>query len=129
MTGVVDWPNTLVADAEFDVAATVNILRFVPVDLVAMPKVMSLLARIARPILAARYLAGYRRRRALDGERLAYYEVATAMRALVQTGEARQRRGLALGALEASSYAERLAARVARLAGVTVTLPAMRREP
>ena len=129
LTGVVDWPNTLVADAEFDVAATLNILRFVPVGLVGMPGVVRLLARTAQPILAARYLSAYRRRRPLDRERLAYYEVAAAMRALIQTGEARQRRGGALGALDASSYADRLAARVERLAGVTVTLPAARRQP
>jgi aminoglycoside phosphotransferase (APT) family kinase protein len=129
VTGVVDWPNTLVADAEFDVAATLNILRFVPVDLMAMPAVISLIVRMAQPILAARYLAAYRRRRPLDRERLAYHEVASALRALVQAGEARQRRGQALGALEASSYAERLAARVTRLTGVTVALPTARRQP
>jgi aminoglycoside phosphotransferase (APT) family kinase protein len=128
VTGVVDWPNTLVADAEFDVAATLDILRFVPIDLVGTPRVVSLLARMAQPILAARYLSAYRRRRPLDGGRLAYYEVAAALRALVQAGEARQRPG-ALGALEASAYAERLAARVQRLAGVTVTLPTARRQP
>ena len=129
VTGVVDWPNTLVADAEFDVAATLDILRFVPVDLVGMPRVVSLLAQMAQPILAARYLSAYRRRRPLDRGRLAYYEVAAAMRALVQTGEARQRRGHALGALDASSYADRLAARVRRLARVTVTLPTASRQP
>jgi aminoglycoside phosphotransferase (APT) family kinase protein len=129
LTGVVDWPNALVADAEFDVAATLNILRFVPVDLMAMPKVVSLFVRMVQPILGARYLAAYRRRRALDPQRLAYYEVASATRALVQSGEARQRRAPALGALDASSYAERLAVRVERLAGVTVTLPTARREP
>ena len=129
LTGVVDWPNTLVADAEFDVAATLDILRFVPIDLVGMPKVVGLLARMAQPILAARYLAAYRRRRPLDRERLAYYEVAAAMRALVQAGEARQRRGSGLGALDGSDYAERLSARVERLTGVTVTLPTAHRQP
>src|SRR6266850_3356430 len=58
LTGVLDWPNALVADAEFDVAATLNILRYVPVDLAAPSKVTRTLARIARPILVARYLAG-----------------------------------------------------------------------
>jgi len=129
LTGVVDWPNALVADAEFDVAATLDILRFVPVDLVGIPKVVGLLARMAQPILAARYLVAYRRRRPIDRERLAYYEVAAAMRALVQAGEARQRPAQVLGALEASAYAERLAALVARLTGVTVTLPIARRQP
>jgi hypothetical protein len=127
VTGVVDWPNALVADAEFDVASTLNILRFVPVDLAAPSKVTRVLAGIARPILVARYLRGYRRR--LDPDRLAYYEVATAMRALVQTGEARARRGRALGALELSEYATRLAARAQQLTGVAVALPTVRAEP
>ena len=129
VTGVVDWPNTLVADAEFDVAATLGILRFVPIDLVGMPRVVSLLARMAQPILAARYLSAYRRRRPLDRERLAYYEVAAAMRAVVQTGEARRRRSQKLGALEASPYADRLAARIERLTGISVALPTARGEP
>ena len=87
-------------------AATLNILRFVPVDLAAPSRVVRVLARVARPILVARYLAGYRRRRPLDPERLAYYEVATAMRALVQTGEARRGRApTRSSALDVSVYA------------------------
>jgi aminoglycoside phosphotransferase (APT) family kinase protein len=129
LTGVVDWPNTVLADAEFDVASTLNILRFVPADLAAPSKVTRALAAVARPILVARYLRGYRRRRRLDPERLAYYEVATAMRALVQTGEARARRGRALGALERSGYATRLAARSQQLTGVAVALPVVPPEP
>ena len=129
VTGVLDWPNALVADAELDVAATLNILRFVPVDLAAPSRVVRVLARVARPILVARYLAGYRRRRPLDPERLAYYEVATAMRALVQTGEARRGPAHALSALDVSVYASGLAARAQQLTGVTVTLPTVRAEP
>lgn len=129
VTGVVDWPNALVADAEFDVASTLNILRFVPADLAAPSRVTRALAEVARPILVARYLRGYRRRRGLDPDRLAYYEVATAMRALVQTGEARAGRGRALGALERSEYATRLAGRAQQLTGVVVTLPTPPREP
>jgi aminoglycoside phosphotransferase (APT) family kinase protein len=129
VTGVLDWPNALVADAELDVAATLNILRFVPVDLAAPSRVLRALARVARPILVARYLAGYRRRRLLDPERLAYYEVATAMRALVQTGEARRGPAHKLSALDVSVYASGLAARAQQLTGVTVTLPTVRAEP
>jgi aminoglycoside phosphotransferase (APT) family kinase protein len=123
LTGVVDWPNTVVAEAEFDVASTLNILRFVPADLAAPSKVTRALAAVAR------YLRGYRRRRRLDPDRLAYYEVATAMRALVQTGEARVGRGRALGALERSDYATRLAARAQQLTGVAVALPIASPEP
>jgi hypothetical protein len=51
------------------------------------------------------------------------------MRALVQTGEARVGRGRALGALERSDYATRLAARAQQLTGVTVALPIASPEP
>ena len=129
VTGVVDWPNALVADAELDVASTLNILRFVPADLAAPSSVTRALASVARPILIARYLRGYRRRRRLDPGRLAYYEVAAAMRALVQTGEARVGRGRALGALERSEYATRLVARARQLTGVAVALPTVHAEP
>ena len=79
-----------------------------------------------RPVSARATAAGRRR---LDPDRLAYYEVATAMRALVQTGEARVGRGRALGALERSDYATRLAARAQQLTGVAVALPTASPEP
>ena len=129
LSGVVDWPNTLVAEAELDVAATLNILRHVPLDLASLPSGIRTLARFARPLLVSRYLAGYRRRRRLDPQRLAYYEVATAMRALVQTGEARLGRGRAPGALETSEYSVRLAARAQQLTGIAAALPTARSEP
>src|SRR4029434_8995902 len=106
-----------------------NILRFVPADLAAPSKVTRALAAVARPILVARYLRGYRRRRRLDPDRLAYYEVATALRALVQTGCARGGRGRAVGPLERWDYATRLAPRTQQLTGVAGDLPSVRPEP
>jgi aminoglycoside phosphotransferase (APT) family kinase protein len=125
LTGVLDWPNALVADPAFDVASTRNILRFVPPGLASMPWALRWLARVGQPILAWRYLTGYRRRRPIARERLAYYEVAAALRALVRAGESRRR---AAGApppspLDRSPYAARLAAHASRVCGVDVTLP------
>jgi aminoglycoside phosphotransferase (APT) family kinase protein len=127
VTGVLDWPNVLVADPAFDLAATWSILRFVPAGLTSMTAVLRGLARLGQPVLATRYRARYRWRRPIDGARLAYYEVAAAMRALVRAGESRRRGAGAppLGALDRSTYADRLAAHVARVSGVTVTLPPM----
>ena len=84
VTGVLDWPNVLVADPAFDLAATWSILRFVPAALTGMPAARRWLARLVQPALAARYRALYWRRRPIDRARLRYYEVAAALRALVR---------------------------------------------
>jgi aminoglycoside phosphotransferase (APT) family kinase protein len=125
MSGVLDWSNVLVADPAFDVAATRLILRFVPVELVSVPAPLRWLAHVGQPILAGRYLRGYRHRRPIARDRLAYYEVAAALRALVRSGESRRR---AAGApppspLDRSPYAVRLLAHVRRLCGVPAELP------
>jgi aminoglycoside phosphotransferase (APT) family kinase protein len=121
VTGVLDWPNALVADPVFDVAATLNILSFVPPGITSIPVALRWLLRAAQPRLARRYLASYRRQRPVDGARLAYYQVAAGLRALVRAGESR-RRGVLTG-LDASPYAARLLAHALRVTGVEATLP------
>jgi aminoglycoside phosphotransferase (APT) family kinase protein len=121
VTGVLDWPNAIVADPVFDVAATLNILSFVPVGITSMPPALRWLARVVQPLLARRYLARYRRQRPVDAASLAYYQVAAGLRALVRAGESR-RRGAPTG-LDASPYAARLLAHAARVTGVEATLP------
>ena len=125
VSGVLDWPNTVIADAAFDVASTHSILRYVPAGLASVPRPLRWLARVGQPILAARYLRGYRRRRAIDSERLAYYEVAAAMRALAQAGERRSRAagGPPASELDRSAYADRLLAHVAGVTGLAASLP------
>ena len=92
---------------------------------VAVPGPRRWLAAAAQRLLAARYLAGYRRRRPVDPTRLAYYEVAAAMRALVRVGESRRRAPGAPppGPLDRSTYTVRLLGHVARVTGLDVTLP------
>ena len=90
-----------------------------------VPRPLRWLVRVGQPILAARYLRGYRRRRAIDSERFAYYQVAAAMRALVRAGESRSR---AAGRrppseLDRSVYADRLLAHVAGITGLAASLP------
>jgi aminoglycoside phosphotransferase (APT) family kinase protein len=126
VTGVVDWPNAIVAEPAFDVAATRVILRFVPVTLATMSAPARLLARMARPILATRYLAGYRRGRPLDSDRLAYYEVASCMRSLLRVGESRRRSaGTAASpdSLDIPSFIDWLTRHIATVARVNVSLP------
>ena len=124
VSGVLDWPNAVLAEPAFDVAATLNILRRVPAG-VAVPGPRRWLAAAAQRLLAARYLAGHRRRRPVDPTRLAYYEVAAALRALVRGGEIRRGAPGAPppSALDRSPYAARLLARAARITGLEPSLP------
>jgi hypothetical protein len=87
------------------------------------------LARMMRPVLLARHLAGYQRRRKLDRTTLAYYEAASCMRGLVRVAEARLGSAggaTALNPLDASSFGERLAVRFARITGIGPALPPVR---
>ncbi|HWP76227.1 MAG TPA: phosphotransferase, partial [Methylomirabilota bacterium] len=124
VTAVLDWPNTLVAEPECDVAATLVILRLTPIEVLPVPAALRPLVALLRPLMTARYLARYRRARALDPGRLAYYEAGACMRGLVRAAEAR--RSGDTNPLDASSFGERLAARFARLTGVPVALPPSR---
>jgi aminoglycoside phosphotransferase (APT) family kinase protein len=128
VTGVLDWPNVLIADPAYDVATTLTILRSVPLTLFAMSPTARLLVRMARRVVVPRYLAAYRRRRPLDPRALAYYEAATAMRQLVRVGAYRLMAAAGkatLTPLDASDFGERACARFARITGVTVSVPAV----
>jgi aminoglycoside phosphotransferase (APT) family kinase protein len=124
LTAVLDWPNTLIAEPECDVSATLVILKLTPVELFPVPAALRPLVAVLRPIMTARYLARYRRARSLDRGRLAYYEAGACMRGLVRAAEAR--RAGDPNPLDASSFGERLAERFARRSGVAVTLPPAR---
>jgi len=123
VTGVLDWPNALVADPAYDVASTRIILALTPLSLLGLPAVLRGVAQIARRLLARRYLAGMRRRRPIDPAVLAYYEAASAMRGLVRAAEHRRRRDAAGSPLDASAFGEILAAHFARVSGVLPELP------
>jgi len=132
VTGVLDWPNAIVADAAYDVAATRMILACAPVELANLPAATRWLARGARGLLVRRYVAGYRARAALDAGKLAYYEVAACMRALVRVAEGRAgpiADDPARARLETSRFTDEVLARATRLTGLTPTLPAARPVP
>jgi aminoglycoside phosphotransferase (APT) family kinase protein len=124
VSGVLDWPNALLAEPAFDVAATLNILRYVPAG-IALASPLRWLAAAGQRVLAAQYLARYRRRRPVAPGRLAYYEVATALRALVRAAAvlAGVPGAPPPGALDRSPYASRLLARAARITGLSPSLP------
>jgi aminoglycoside phosphotransferase (APT) family kinase protein len=127
VSAVLDWPNVLVAEPEYDVASTRALLTLTPIALSPVPAAVRPLVAVLRPIMVARYLALYRRARPLDRSRLPYYEAASCMRGLVRAAEARVTDGGGgANPLDASSFADRLAARFARISGVPVALPPRR---
>ncbi len=127
VTGVIDWPNVVVAEPAYDVATTRIILRYAPVELSALPVPLRWLVAPARLVMVKRYLAGYRRRRSIDPRSLAYYEALSAMRALIRAAESRRRQeAAASNPLDASRFAETLTAHFSRISGVTPVLPPRR---
>jgi hypothetical protein len=90
-----------------------------------VPVALRPVAAALRRLLLARYRASYRRLRPLDPARMPYLEAAACMRGLVRVGAERAAAQVAgaLGALDASAFGERLAARFTRLTGVAVSLP------
>jgi len=129
VTGVLDWPNAIVADGAYDVAATRTILACAPVELARFPAAARLLVRAARGLVVRRYVAGYRAGAALDAGKLSYYEVAACMRALVRVAETRARPtadDAVRARLETSAFTAALLAQVSRLTGLTPTLPPAR---
>jgi aminoglycoside phosphotransferase (APT) family kinase protein len=125
VTGVLDWPNVVVADREFDVAAT-GVIRFVPPGVMGVPRALRALVALAAQVLAKRHASAYRARHPLDAVRLAYHEALACMRGFLRTAEARAaaRAGGALNPLDASAFGERLCARFAHITGVVPVLPA-----
>ena len=127
VTGVLDWPNMLLAERACDVAATRVILRYTPVGVAGVPGHLRWLLRAARAVLVRRFMAGHRRAQPLDRAALRYYEALACMRGLVRVAENRTaagaKGGAALTALDTSRFGERLARRFAKLSGITPRLP------
>jgi aminoglycoside phosphotransferase (APT) family kinase protein len=125
VSGVLDWPNAVVADREFDVAATC-VIRFVPAGVMGVPRALRALVAMAAHVLAKRHVSAYRRRHPLDPARLAYHEALACMRGFLRAAEARAAAPLdgTLNRLDASVFGERLCGRFARITGVVPVLPA-----
>jgi len=132
VTAVLDWPNAVVADAAYDVAATKVILAFVPIALMPVSAPVRAVIQVARLVMVKRYMAGMRRRRPMAPRVLTYYEAVACMRQLVRVWGARlaaAERRVPLDPLDASSFGERLAAHFAGITGVRPSLPPRRGDP
>jgi len=126
VTAVLDWPNAVVADPVYDVAATRIILARVPMAMLPVPRALRGPAHVVRAVLVARYTAGMRRCLGMEPGPLAYYEAAACMRQLVRVWEARlaaAETGAAAAGLDASRFGDHLAAHFARVTGVSPVLP------
>lgn len=126
LTGVLDWPNLLIAERACDVAASRVILRYAPIEVAQVPRHVRWLVRAARLALVRRFMAGHRRAAPLHRPSLRYYEALGCMRGLLRVAEQRTRAardGTPLSRLDASRFGERLTRRFARLTGVRATLP------
>jgi aminoglycoside phosphotransferase (APT) family kinase protein len=128
ITAVLDWPNVLVTDPAYDVAATRMILALAPLGILPMNPPRRWLLETLRRFLLALYLRGYRRRGSVDASVFAYYEAVACMRGLVRVSEARLTGAGGVvrepdHALDASSFGDRLGARFARLTGIRPVLP------
>lgn len=84
LTGVIDWPQAIVAEPAFDVACTLVLLRFADAGITGP---WSTLVAMARAMLVRRYLAAYRAMRPFRDANIAYYEALRALSALVAAGE------------------------------------------
>lgn len=126
VTGVVDWPNAVVADRALDVAATKVILALAPLGASKLSAPERWAAAAGRPILVKRYLRGYGQRHLIDRASLAYHEVLSCMRALIRAAETTVgepvRPGGRAALLDTPAFLRRLSARVAKITGITPAL-------
>jgi hypothetical protein len=100
-------------------------LKLVPMEVSGLSAPLRWLANAARPVLVGSYLRHYRRRRPLGEEKLAYYEAAACMKALVRAGQLRvaPAAGTAASELFESAFTERARRHFRTLTGVTPVLP------
>lgn len=86
-TGVFDWSSVALAEPAYDVAASLARLKSrVP----GLPPALAGLVRRVQRGLVARYLASYRRARAVDARRVGYYEAYWLLHELLWCGERRR---------------------------------------
>lgn len=126
VTGVIDWRIAKVAEAAYDVGATLALFTLAPVQL---PRPLLPLADVGRRLMIGRYYSAYRRRRALHEPSVRYYEVLRCLWFLVEAGEYRQTEaGLIPKPSKPSAFTQpravdRIVRRTQSLTGVVPELP------
>lgn len=126
ITGVIDWPWTRIAPAEYDVGAAMAIIKHGPVSL---PEALAPLVDALRARLVRGYLRMYASQRPLDDMALVYYE---ALRTLAFLFEGGRQRLVDAGEIEypgkPSAFRGRrqingIGRRFKEITGIRVTLP------
>src|SRR5437016_3867128 len=85
-TGVIDWPNVVIAEPAMDVGSAMANISAVPIN---VPWPLRLAAQAASGAALRRYERAYRARRPLDADAVRYYQVFRAVAQLVPVGAAR----------------------------------------
>jgi aminoglycoside phosphotransferase (APT) family kinase protein len=118
-TGVIDWPNVVIAEPAMDVGSAISNISAVPLNL---PWAMRVAAQAATGMALRRYVRAYRARRPLDEGALRYYQVFRAVAQLIPVGAARAAGRTGGGAFHSTAGAGNLIALIRRLSGVSVRL-------
>jgi aminoglycoside phosphotransferase (APT) family kinase protein len=118
-TGVIDWPNVVIAQPAMDVGSAIANISAVPIGL-AWP--LRVVAQAAIGAALRRYKRAYRARQPLDDGAVRYYQVFRAVAQLIPVGAARATGRAGGGAFHSAAGAGNLIALIRRLSGVSVRL-------
>jgi aminoglycoside phosphotransferase (APT) family kinase protein len=118
-TGVIDWPNVVIAEPAMDIGSAIANISTVPINL---PWALRVTAQAAIGAALRRYERAYGARRPLDDEAVRYYQVFRAVAQLVPVGQARATGRAGSGAFHSEVGAGNLIALIRRLSGVSVRL-------
>jgi aminoglycoside phosphotransferase (APT) family kinase protein len=118
-TGVIDWPNVVIAEPAMDVGSAISNISTVPIGL---PWALRVAAQAAIGAALRRYARAYRTRAPLDDDAVRYYQVFRAIAQLVPVGAARAAGYAGGGAFHSEAGAGNLIALIRGLSGVEVRL-------
>jgi aminoglycoside phosphotransferase (APT) family kinase protein len=118
-TGVIDWPNVVIAGPAMDVGSAIANISTVPIGL---PWALRAAAQAAIGAALRRYERAYGARRPLDDKAVRYYQVFRAVAQLVPVGQARAAGHAGSGAFHSATGVGNLIALIRRLSGVSVRL-------
>jgi aminoglycoside phosphotransferase (APT) family kinase protein len=118
-TGVIDWPNVVIAEPAMDVGSAIANISTVPIGL---PWPLRVAAQAAIGAALRRYQIAYRARRPLDDQAVRYYQVFRAVAQLVPVGAARATGRAGGGAFHSAVGAGNLIALIRKLSNVSVRL-------
>jgi len=118
-TGVIDWPNVVIAEPAMDVGSAIANISAVPIN---VPWALRVAAQQAAIVVLRRYERAYRARRPLDAEAVRYYQVFRAVAQLIPVGAAKAAGRAGGGAFYSETGAGNLIALIRKLTGVSVRL-------